>query len=230
MNAHERLRAGQSAAMEGRHEEALDQFVWFHDHAVAEEPALYGVRLSFALSCWKDLGEHYPKALRVLRRKRDEKARSLLLGDGDRKLFHDVESINDTLNETKRTHTLYARLMKLHPELARSCAALALPAVVAAKDFKLAEKLLPDPSGKVERFGRELNDGIERQKNKPRRQQIAARRALIHNYVDDVQVVLTVLEARARSAEALTARRLALSVLTSESVRRAVRRRLANAQ
>lgn len=230
MNAQERLYAGQLAAIDGKHEEALKHFVWFHDHSLEVEPALYGVRLSFALSYWKDLGESYPKALRALRRKRDEKSRFLLGGIGDRRMFHDVEAINDTCGELKKTHVLFVRLAQLNPELARNCAALALPAVVAAGDFRLANSLAPDPIGRIRRLCSELDTSIERQRSKPRRVQIASRRALVHNHVQDVQLPLSILKACGRADEASEGERRASALLGSPSVRKAVRARLATSQ
>jgi len=54
----------QQMVREGRYQEALERFVWFHDHALEHEPsAMYGVRLSFALSYWKSLGDVYPPAM-----------------------------------------------------------------------------------------------------------------------------------------------------------------------
>jgi hypothetical protein len=226
MNAQERLQAGQMAASDGRYEEALEHFAWYHDHALEEEPSLYGVRLSFALSYWKELGNLYPKALIALNRKRDAKTKILLSGHGDRALFHDVESINDSLGQVQKTHTLFAQLTRRYPDLARDCATLAMPAVVAAGDFKLAERLMPEPVDRVTQLGADLNDSIERQKNKRRDMKIAARRALIHNYAEDVTLMLSVLSARSRAAEAAEVRRLAVKLLVSPSVRKAVKARL----
>ena len=224
MNAQERLWAGQRAAMDGRHEEALEHFVWYHDHALEEEPALYGVRLSFALAYWRELGDNYPKALTALERTRDAKSKALLNGDGDRALFHDVESINEALGQLKKTHALYVQLARQRPDLARNCAALALPAIVAAGDFKLAEKLMPEPIDRIRRLAAELNDSIERQRSKPRSMQIAARRALIHNYAEDVDLVMSILSARSRAADAAEVRHFAVKLLASPSARKSVKK------
>lgn len=48
MNAHDRLNAGRTAIHEGRFEEALSQFIWFHEHALDEDRLYRGIRLSFA--------------------------------------------------------------------------------------------------------------------------------------------------------------------------------------
>src|SRR3954462_5851261 len=84
---------------QGDYEGALAKHVWFHDNALKVRPSYYGVRLSFALSDWIKLGKKYPKALEKLKSIRDEKTAKLLAGDSNRELFHDVESINQHLNE-----------------------------------------------------------------------------------------------------------------------------------
>ena len=229
MNARERLHAGKLATMEGRHEEALQQFIWFHEHALEEDRALYGVRLSFALAYWKELGDIYPRALRELKRLRDRKAETLLCGAGNRGLFHDVEAINETLSQQVKTYTLFVRLLKVQPELAKACASLALPAIVRIGKFRLAEKLMPDPVDRVTRLGAELNDDIERHADKRRGLRAATRKALIHIFVEDVRHLSSILVARRRFEEAEGIRLLALSSIASPSIRKSVRRMLDSA-
>jgi hypothetical protein len=91
------LHVAQRAVKEGCYEEALSEFVWFHEHALEELPSLYGVRLSFALSYWAQLAEVYPKARVVLEQIRDKKADAVLSPSADRALFHDVVAINRVL-------------------------------------------------------------------------------------------------------------------------------------
>lgn len=40
MTAQERLHVAHLAAIEGKHEEALTEYIWFHDHALEEQPSL----------------------------------------------------------------------------------------------------------------------------------------------------------------------------------------------
>src|SRR6185503_2215938 len=105
--AQEALNEARQFAEDGKFEEALDRHVWFHEHALEVRPSYYGVRLSYALSDWAELGKVYPKALETLKGIRDEKASRLLTGQTDRHLFHDVESINDHLNESVATVELF---------------------------------------------------------------------------------------------------------------------------
>lgn len=84
MNAKERYKNAHEAARDGRYEEALREHIWFHDHALAKQPSLYGVRLSYALADWVDFGKVYPPALAALQAVRDAKTVKLQNVDGDR--------------------------------------------------------------------------------------------------------------------------------------------------
>lgn len=97
-------------AREGKFAEALERHEWFHQHALEYHPACYGVRLSFALSAWKELGEKYPPALESLRLVRDDGNSRLRAGDAADELFHDVVSINHTLGEDGSTMALFGEL------------------------------------------------------------------------------------------------------------------------
>ncbi|HTD86247.1 MAG TPA: serine/threonine-protein kinase, partial [Candidatus Binatia bacterium] len=57
----------------GEYEQALQRHIWYHNHALEFEPSLTGVRLSFALAEWIELGRRYPRARRALIEIRDEK-------------------------------------------------------------------------------------------------------------------------------------------------------------
>src|SRR5258708_507286 len=57
---------------EGKYAQSLERHIWYHQNALKYAPAQSGVRLSFALSDWAELGKVYPKALAALRSTRDE--------------------------------------------------------------------------------------------------------------------------------------------------------------
>lgn len=222
MDAWARYHAAGALAREGRHEEALREFQWFHEHALAENPSLAGVRLSYALSRWAELGKAYPPARAALEAVRDRDTAVLLAGKGDRKLFMDIEAIYDTLGEKQRTHGLFVELEKIDPELAQSCASLALPAIITAGDYALAERLLPDPERVLRRGAAILNaDFSGRRRMRFMRAPYLA--TGINIYVDRVREVLTVLEGRGRMQEAARLRRLAADLIPATTIRRAVR-------
>jgi hypothetical protein len=56
------LDEARTACHSGDFARALDRYVWFFDNCLANDPAYYGVRLSYVLDEWTDLGKKYPPA------------------------------------------------------------------------------------------------------------------------------------------------------------------------
>ncbi len=145
MNPQERLQNAFTAAREGRHEEALREYIWFHDHALELEPALYGVRLSFALAYWVELAQEYPAARIALVAIRDRKSQLLLSDQRNRETFRDVASINHYLQDDALTAQVFASLDRADTTFAHQCAEDALPALVDSKRFELARRYMAPP-------------------------------------------------------------------------------------
>ncbi|UGS90726.1 hypothetical protein KOL96_22760 [Ralstonia wenshanensis] len=162
MTAHDRLQAARIAAQEGRFPEALGEYVWFHEHALDEQPSLHGVRLSFALGYWLELAEHYPPARAALQSIRDEKTVRLERGEEDWLLFNDVTAINRELGNDEATYDLFVLINKATPAFAARCAKVAMPAILKASDFELARSLVSDPEKSVEHLASRFVEGIER--------------------------------------------------------------------
>ena len=160
MDPRERLMAGRAAAQEGRYADALREYVWFHDHALTHQPSLYGVRLSFALADWVDLGQSFPEARRVLEEIRDRKAALLESGHGDRHLFHDVESINQSLGAEIETYRLFSKMLRTAPLNAAAWADLAQEAIVKAGDFKVAAQYSDAPEEALLRYNQSFNRDV----------------------------------------------------------------------
>lgn len=188
------LRRARAHAGEGRHEEALADYLWFHRHALEHERAYYGVRLSFALAYWKELADVYPPAAEAMRTIRSETADALLRGEGDtRHLLNDVEALDRELGGSRDTYDLFVSLMTNDPERAKRCADVALPSIVEAKDYDLAMQFLPHPEDYLLHESERLNKNLER-KVTPRTRALAERDAFVHIYCQDVQLLLRVLE------------------------------------
>jgi hypothetical protein len=139
------LQDTQTLVRKGKYPEALDRFVWFHENSVAHEPGMSGVRLSFALSYWKALGEKYPPALDALVEMRDRTTRQVLESGATSPLFQDVDSLNRTLGEDRKTVDLFLVVDKNTPELAKNCWIMVKDAVIGAKQYELAAKYIGDP-------------------------------------------------------------------------------------
>ncbi len=131
------LDEAESDAAAGRYEDALAKHVWFHQNALKHRPSLYGVRLSFALSAWTNLGAAYPPALAKLKSIRDEAARHVREADSGREAFHDFASISETLQDSSKTKDLFVWLDSHKPGVAKEVFDLAQPALIKAKEYHL---------------------------------------------------------------------------------------------
>jgi len=138
------LSVTQDLVSEGKHQKALDRFIWFHKNALEHDPAMYGVRLSFALRYWKDLGEVYPPALEALVKIRDEKEKQLQLGKGDKYLFHDVISVNRTLGQPEKSIELFELISKTSVTLADEYWDMIKDYVLESKRYDIAQKYITD--------------------------------------------------------------------------------------
>ena len=137
---------------EGRHAEALPMLQQlFADAGQAMKPA----RSSHFIIMleWKFLADAYAPARAALQAERDGQIRLLLAGEhafgrhdsgrpqaGDMSRFSLIVEMNDTLGEARSTADLFAQLDSSAPELARQYAWQALPAIVEAGNFALADR------------------------------------------------------------------------------------------
>lgn len=193
MNAQERLNAARNSAREKRFAEALSEYIWFHEHALEEEPALRGVRLSFALGYWLELAGEYHPARTALQSIRDEKTRRLEGGEENWELFNDVTAINRELSNDEATYDLFCLINSRNSAFAAQCARVATPALVKAHDFKLARSFIHDPEQAIEQLAARFINGIER----ANRSSTPERRADITNvevriYAEDVALLVQI--------------------------------------
>lgn len=136
------LAEARQARREGRYAEALARHEWYHD-ASRHEPGQGGVRLSFALSDWLELGQLYPPALRRLQELRvntGERLRSFKKTDDVFAFFQEYNALNRTLREEADTAAMFAWLDEHHPEIARKVYDVARPSLIRAGKIELAAK------------------------------------------------------------------------------------------
>jgi hypothetical protein len=207
-------------ASEGKYEEALEKQVWIHDHSLQVEPGFYGVRLSFALSAWADLGKKYPKALEKLKEVRDQKTTRLNKGEENRELFQDVQSINYHLSERPATVALFKQLEAANPDFAAKVYQRAEADLVEAKEYRLAKTYLGDPAKRLARAEELLRMRNEHSKTSTVPE--PSRRAGEHNFTEEVVRILTILRETGDSAAAKTIQAQALKTLDNEAIRKAL--------
>ena len=218
----ERLQKGEEAARQGRYQEALDEYVWFHENALEHDDAYYGVRLSFALASWVLLANEYPPALTRLREVRDTKASLLRTGDGNREHFHDVEAINRRLGESLGTYQLFVDIESARPELASACSSIARAAMIAARDFLRARRYMTNPAALIEKWANGLNEDLQRTVGEPDEEfdmRSARKDAYITNYIQRITEVLTILVGNGERPEAKRLKQLAIESIRDRDAR-----------
>jgi|CXWL01.1.fsa_nt_gi hypothetical protein len=127
-------------AQEGKYQEALDRYLWFHDNILEQDTGMAGVRLSFALSYWKELGEVYPPAMDALIDKRDAKTHKIKTTGTSKDLFADVAAINRTLKENSKTIQLFEIVSQKYPLLAKDACRYALNDLLDSRRYDLIQK------------------------------------------------------------------------------------------
>lgn len=226
--AHEVLERARNARLAGKYEDALRDHLWFHEHALEEDPTLAGVRLSFALRDWIYLAEQFPLARRALQAIRDRDTQRILNGSATLGRFHDVSAINSALGDERATHDLFIQLDAQLPELAKACADLALPALVAVEDFPLARRYLSDPVARITALAKRVNDFAEDLAKHGNTSSAPQLLAFVLNYTKEVRLVVEVLRRLGEDEEAAKASAAALDALKSEALRDAVQREFEN--
>ncbi|MFZ4876590.1 hypothetical protein ACL9RI_16040 [Janthinobacterium sp. Mn2066] len=214
----------------GRHDAALHLLQQQFDH-LSNSAGHLKSRLFITVFEWGQLAEVYPAAHAALASARDGQAARLLAGDeffglpGEawpRPRFQLILDMNATLGEERASHDLFIQLLSGLPELAQRVALLALPAIVAAGDFALAEAYLPDPLGQLEALNRVADELplFPPQNEAPRVM------AELNGFTRDVSLCVATLTGLGRADEAASLRQAALAGLDSPALRAWAQREL----
>src|SRR5688572_20840110 len=138
------LDEARAAAEAGDYPRALDRYAWFFDHCLAIDPSFYGVRLSYVIGEWAELGEAYPPARDALVARqiatRDELARAF-----SRDRFHDLVAISEVLEEPQVAIEAFRRLHDADPRNAAMAFPVAWEMLYGAGEFAMCAAQLPDP-------------------------------------------------------------------------------------
>jgi hypothetical protein len=167
------------------------------------------------------LGDVHPPAMVALRQIRADKTSALLRGEKDRELFHDVASINWYLGEQTSTYKLFRKLAKETPTFAQQCFALAIDAIVSAKDFGLAAQYSPDPESALVAFSDDLNRDVVDHRSSP---PVKAPRldAYIRIYCGRVLNTIQILKGVGHNLDSKLAREWAVALVDDRRVRNRV--------
>jgi len=139
------LKEAEADAKAGKYADALAEHIWFFQNALKYDSGEYGVRLSFALSDWVELGQVYPPAFEKLKAFRDKAETNVREGKSISDNFSDFESINEYLKEDAKTADLFIWLDSNKPDSAKDVFDVAQPALVKSKQYAVLGKYIQNP-------------------------------------------------------------------------------------
>ncbi len=205
----------------GQFQQALEKHIWFHEESKSS-PGMGGVRLSYAISAWVELGEQYPPALEALIEIRDKDKAALLSGKGSFQSFHDLSAINQGLSEEADTLQLFLILEKEYPEQAEAYYIVAEDLLIKHKKYDMCAKYIGDPIIKFEglRHNRELQLSFAKtnpKMNKPHFLEYAN-----ESYIDGVIKLIEVLVAIEKRDEAKEVQKRAMSYFSNDTIKYAI--------
>lgn len=176
---------------------------------------------------WRQLIGQYAPAREAMMRERAAQADRLLAGDitfGDRPhdRFSVIADMNEALEDSRATYELFLQTLAVLPEVSKRSIRNALPAIVEAQDYALAQRYISDPLPWLA----ELNSLSE---TLPLMPAATAPRlaAELSNYVRDLSLCEAVWRGLGRVADADALRVAAIDGLTDNAVRAMALRELA---
>lgn len=127
----------------GQFAEALDKHVWYHENSRGTSHA--GVRLSFAMTDWKKLGEVFPAAKEKLSSLRDQAAKAALSDTPNPLAVNEVIAIDRTMEEAKRSLEFINNLAEKHPAAAKASYWYVRDLLMEHREYALCRHLSPEP-------------------------------------------------------------------------------------
>lgn len=205
----------------GQFQQALEKHLWFHEESKSSS-GMGGVRLSYAITAWVELGEKYPPALEALIRIRDEDNEKLLSGKGSFDNFHDLSSINQVLGEEEATLELFLILDNKYPEQSDSYYIVAEDLLVRHKKYDICAKYIGDPIVKYEGFRHVREMNVSLAKTNPKLNTPEFLYYTDQSYIDNVVKLIEVLIAIDQQADAIEIQKRALSYFSDERIAYAI--------
>jgi len=147
-NPRKYLNEARAASKSKDYAKALSRYEYFFDHALDDDRAsFYGVRLSYCLDEWAELGEVYPLAKERLIQRRDG-CLDLLIQEKDPEFFHDYIAICGYLKCSNLPIEAFKNLHLENEELASEIVRFIWDDLVSNSLWEVCLHYLPDPHAK----------------------------------------------------------------------------------
>lgn len=225
----EALREAQDMMHEGRYEDALQKYVWFHENALQIRPELAGLRLSHALNDWARLGDVYPRAMDVMASIRDQGVQQIVDGQGSLERFNDVAAINRILGVDDETYELFLIIHDQHPALAPACFFIARELLVEHREYALCDHYIEDYANEVEQLSKRREMTLQSATRDPEHEKILLVVLANLRFSKGVAALVEVLIGVGRHEDADEIRARALEILDDDDIRRTLKAAAARA-
>ena len=200
-NPRDALDEARAAFQEKNYDRALERYEHFFDHALDVDPhSLYGVRLSYCLSEWAELGEVHPLARQRLEEKAGE-ALALLTQTRNPERFHDFMALCRYLHRTEEPVRCFLHFHAFDRDLASSMVRFIWDNLVDTQQLSVCEGYLEEPKARYDAALTTFDQAMEVCKSEPFGGQ-ELEEQINGWYVRDVSNILLVLKNTGRLTEA----------------------------
>jgi hypothetical protein len=166
-NPRDALDEARAAFRDENYGSALERYEHFFDHALDEDAhSLYGVRLSYCLSEWAELGTVYPLAMRRLEEKANESL-ALLTQTREPERFHDFVAICRYLDREPEPIHQFLRFSSSDRDLASLVIRFIWDALVQDRQWSVCETYLAEPKEKYESALMKFDEAMEICRSEP---------------------------------------------------------------
>ena len=185
-----------------QYEVALQKHVWFHEESKSSS-GMGGVRLSYAIMDWVELGNKYPPALIELRKIRNKNKDTMSSGKGTFNDFHDFSSINRELGEEIKTVELFSELSENFPLQAKRLYHVVEDLLIEKKEFILLDKYMDDPIFKYETLRHSREQSLSYARKNPNRDSSVSLEYSDNRFIDETIKLINVLLILNKKPEAI---------------------------
>jgi hypothetical protein len=141
----------------GDFKSALEKHLWLNRESLSVCPDFRGVRLSFALMYWRELGEVFPPAADAMRRIRDESLSAIKSGESTGQTYLDAVAFNRELEDHLLNVELLETLERANRPRAEKLFPFVFDSLVSAEAWRTARRFIPEPEAMAAEFLFDLN-------------------------------------------------------------------------
>jgi hypothetical protein len=145
------LEEARQLAEDGKYDEALQKHLYYHENSLKDFTQT-GVRLSFALSYWAELGKKHPPALEALLQQQKKMVALFEAGKADPMQITEIIAIHTALNKKADNIAFFKKMHQEKPKTANLVYHLLEADLLANKEYELCSHYLKNPLNKMSQY------------------------------------------------------------------------------